>query len=165
MLFTVAGTLMSWALIGWMLISLRNSNGYAQIETSTLLLRALCVGASLLLLLTCIAFAFGLTQIARDSEAEQQFPPASAPQLRIMGSAQGEQAWLMAARLRGWAALAVALGLVGAVAGLGMAFPEALSRSAPEQGLQAPIRSVPALVADRRSALPTIPDRSKIAPG
>ncbi len=161
----MAGTLLCWALIGWMLICLRNSNDYAQIETSTLLLRALCVGASLLLLLACIAFAFGLTQIAGDSEVEQHFPPASAPQLRIMGSAEGEQAWLMAARLRGWAALAFAFGLVGAVAGLGMAFPEALSRISPEQGLQAPIRSVPALVADQRSARPTIPDRLKIAPG
>ena len=164
-LITVVVTLLCWALIGWMLVSLRNSTGHAQIETSTLLLRILCSGASLLLLLTCIALAYGLTQIAREAEAEQRFPPASAPQFRAMFSAEGEQAWLIAARLRGWAALAVTFGLVAAAAGLRMAFPMAPSHILPEQGLQPPIKSVPALVADQRSTLQAIPARSKIAPG
>lgn len=117
-LYLIGAGLLLWGLIGWMLISLRNSQSVESIQWSTSMLRILCASASVLLLLTSIAAALALSRIARESESEQKFPPASAPQLASLGNADGESAWMWAARLRGWSAGILALGVLIAAAGL-----------------------------------------------
>jgi hypothetical protein len=164
-LYAIIATLLAWGLIGWILISLRNSNGLEQIAGSTLLLRILCAGASLLLLLTCIVVSIGLGRIARDTETEQKFPPASAAQFNTFGDAEGEQAWMWAARLRGWAAFALALGLTVAGSGLGIALRAIPVTVLPPTGIGDSIRSAPVLVQGRQSTPLPIPGRSTAAPG
>jgi hypothetical protein len=164
-LYAIIATLLAWGLIGWILISLRNSNGLEQIASSTLLLRILCAGASLLLLLTCIVVSIGLGRIARDTEAEQKFPPAAAAQFGTVGSAEGEQAWMWAARLRGWAAFTLVLGLAVAGTGIGITLRAIPLPVVPPAGMGDSIRSAPVLVQGRQSTpLPT-PGRSTGAPG
>jgi hypothetical protein len=164
-LYVILACALAWILIGWMLLSLRNSSGPEQLQTSTLLLRILCAGASLLLLVTCICVAIGLGRIARDSESGHRFPPASAPQLMLLGQADGESAWLWAARLRGWAAAILALGLLIAGAGLNVALRahSAQARVTPIPG--AAITSAPRLVQGLQSTHPATPARSTTAPG
>lgn len=162
---TVLITLAAWALIGWILYSLRNLTGEAQIEASTRMLRIVCAGASLLLLMACMVLGLGLLQIARDTEAEHRFPPTSTQPFKLIGSAEGEQAWLVAARLRGWAALVLASGLLIAALGIGMALRQTPLLPAPMPSLQAPAISERGLVADRQSVHRPIPTLSKSAPG
>jgi hypothetical protein len=164
-IYSILAVVLLWGLIGWMMISLRNSHGLEQIQNSTLLLRILCAGASLLLLCTCIAMAVGLNRIARESETERRFPPTSAPRLSSLGHGEDEAAWMWAARLRGWAALSLVLGLLIAGAGLSIAlraYPVAL---VPASGIGSPIRSAPALVEGRQSVRLQTPARSTGAPG
>jgi hypothetical protein len=146
-LLTVCATLLAWLLMGWILISLRSSTGEGQLESSTRLLQILCAGASLLLLMSCIVLAIGLLQIARDAESEHAFPPSSAKQFKILGAAQGEQAWLIAARLRGWAALAAALGMIVAGIGLSIALRAAAAHLTLPAGVEAPVSTAPGLIA------------------
>jgi hypothetical protein len=148
-LLTVCATLLTWLLMGWVLISLRNSTGEAQLVVSTRLLQILCAGASLLLLMACIVLAIGLLQIARDTESEHAFPPNSATQFKFLGTAHGEQAWLIAARLRGWAALAAALGMMVAGIGLSIALRATAAHPMLPTGLEAPVNSAPGLIAQR----------------
>jgi hypothetical protein len=164
-LYAIIATLLAWGLIGWILISLRNSDGVEQIASSTLLLRILCAGASLLLLLTCIVIAIGLGRIARDTETERKFPPATAAQFGSFGGTEGEQAWMWAARLRGWAAFTLALGLTVAGSGLGIALRASPSPVLPPAGIGDSIRSAPVLVQGRQSTHLPIPGRSTGAPG
>lgn len=164
-LYFFLAVLLLWGLIGWMMISLRNSHGFEQIQNSTLLLRILCAGASLLLLFTCIALTVGLNRIARESETERRFPPTSAPQLCSLGQAEDEAAWMWAARLRGWAAVSLVLGLLIAGAGLLIALRAYPVAVVPASDIGNPIISAPALVEGRQSIRPLTPARSTVAPG
>ncbi len=164
-LYAIIATLLAWGLIGWILISLRDSDGLEQIAGSTLLLRILCAGASLLLLLTCIVVSIGLGRIAHDTETEQKFPPATAAQFNTFGAADGEQAWMWAARLRGWAAFTLVLGLTVAGMGLGVVLHANPLLIVPRTGIGDSIRSAPVLVLGRQSTHLPIPGRSTDAPG
>ncbi len=164
-ILTALITLVAWAVMGWILYSLRNLTGAEQIEASTSMLRILCAGASLLLLMACIVLTLGLLQIARDTEAEHRFPPTSTQPFKLIGSAEGEQAWLVAARLRGWAALVLAIGLLFAALGISMALRQTPLLPAPMPSLQAPAISERGLVANRQSVHRPIPALSKSAQG
>jgi hypothetical protein len=175
-------TLATWVLIAWILLNLRGLDGADQIDASTKLLRILCAGASLLLLMTCLVLSAGLSRIARDAESEQRFPPSSAPQLATLRAVEGESAWLMAARLRGWAALSLAAGTLIAGAGIAIALrgmPQPVqvkpvffdcfgATPTPDgcPGATPPaVKSSPALVSDPRSARPHSPAPPTVARG
>lgn len=163
-IYIIVATALIWALFGWILISLRNASDAGQLETSTLLLRILCAGASLLLLATCVVASIEMQRLARDAESEQRFPPAADLQWRSFAAGEGEQAWLIAARLRGWAAFALAFGVLGAGIGVGIStrVPGPVVMPKPQP---APIISAAGLVADRQSAHRQTPGRSIAAPG
>lgn len=126
---TILGAALVWVLIGWLLISLRDLDAPGQIEQSTRLLRILCVGASLLLLVSALIIAFTLHQLADETERHQHFPPLSAPHLQSWTPHTGEAAWLFAARLRGWAAVAIAIGISIFVLGVAVSLPQARAQS------------------------------------
>jgi hypothetical protein len=155
----VLGTLLVWGVIGWMLFNLRSATAVPQWAASTRLLAVLCAGGSLLLLLTVLLTFLRLFRIAADSEREHRFPPQSASQYGIRLRLEGESAWMMAARLRGWGALALTAGLL--IAGFGLAVS---LRSA---GLLAKpaLRFAPVPALDLPSVHPPIPDRSTGAQG
>ncbi len=155
----VLGTLLVWCLIGWILLSLRGATLTAQLPASTRVLAVLCAGASLLLLLTVVLAGLRLMRIAADSEREWRFPPASASQYGIATRLEGEAAWMMAARLRGWAVLALAAGILIAACGFGIALRSANLLAAPT------LRFEPMPAPDLSSEPMLIPDRSTGAPG
>lgn len=126
---TILGAVLVWVLIGWLLISLRDLDAPGQIEQSTRLLRILCVGASLLLLVSALIGAFALNQLAAETERYQHFPPLSVAHLQSWTPRTGEAAWLFAARLRGWAALSIALGISIFVIGVAISLPQARTQS------------------------------------
>ena len=158
-LLAVAVTLIVWCLIGWMLYSLRHSTEGEQLLASTRLLGFLCGGASVLLLITCIGIAMHMLRLARDTELEQRFPPTTASALGIRSSRDGEAAWMMAARLRGWAALTIAAGLLIAGAGIAIALRPQWSVTMPVQQTTSPV-SAPWPGADPQSAHRLTPDQS-----
>jgi len=163
----VVATLAIWGLVGWMMLSLRASDEGPQLLVSTRLLGFLCVGAALLMLGTCIGVALQLSRLAVQVEVEQRFPPLrpAAIDLSALPLVQGEPAWMMAARLRDYAALCVGLGLLVTALGIGMAVPTMLRVRAPAPAAPAGFISVPALDRDLQSAPPVFPDRSTGAPG
>ncbi len=155
----VLGTVLVWCLIGWILLSLRGATLTAQLPASTRVLAVLCAGASLLLLLIVVLACLRLLRIAADSERESRFPPESASQYGIATRLEGEAAWMMAARLRGWGVLALAAGILIAGCGFGIALRSANLLAEPT------LRFAPMPAPDLPAERQLIPDRSTGARG
>lgn len=152
-------TLLVWALVGWMIYSLDAADAGDQMVSSTRLLSVLCAGAAVLLLGICIAIAQRLSRIAVDAEAANRFPPDSARGLGIKTQCNGEPAWMVAARLRGWSALLIAVGLVVALAGIVIAVRPLMQGGSVERSLPQ-FTPMPERGADPGFDYQPIPDRT-----